>query len=78
MGISDFDLDIIAATLTNITDWESTDLKKDFLECLEDNDILLPKSFAIKLIDDYLKVEARERASLNFNYKSFIKDRCIS
>ncbi len=63
---------IIANTLSNIYDWESDDLKTDFVtfinsECEIDSDKLG------KLFDDYNALSPRIRDDISFDLNGFIK-----
>lgn len=71
-------IEIIADTLCNLFDWDSEDLKLDFINSLKENDIQITNQIAEKIFDDFTSLDAKTRNSPSFDYKKFISDRYIS
>lgn len=71
-------LEIIADTLCNIFDWDSEDLKSDFINSLKENDVQINEKTAEKIFDDFTNLDAKTRNSPSFDYQKFISDRYIS
>jgi len=71
-------IEIIADTLCNIFDWDSTDLKSDFINALKQNEIKIDNEIAKKIFDDFMNLDAVIRCSPEFNYQEFISNRYIS
>jgi hypothetical protein len=72
------EIEIIADTLSNLFDWDSTDLKSDFINALKQNEIKLENKIAEKIFDDFMNLDALTRCSPGFNYQEFILNRYIS
>ncbi len=72
------EIEIIADTLCNLFDWDSTDLKSDFINSIKQNNITLNDSIIEKIFDDFMDLDALTRCSPSFNYKQFISNRYIS
>jgi hypothetical protein len=72
------EIEIIADTLCNIFDWDSSDLKSDFINALKQNNIQLKNEIAEKIFDDFMTLDAVTRSSPDFNYQEFISSHYIS
>lgn len=70
--------EIIADTLCNLFDWDSQDLKMDFMNSLKENDVQITDQVAEKIFDDFVRLDAKTRNSPRFDYQKFISDRYIS
>lgn len=71
-------IEIISDTLCNIFNWDSQNLKLDFINSLVENNIQIPLEVAEKIFDDFVKLEASVRCSPSFDYYEFILARYIS
>ena len=71
-------IEIIADTLCNLFDWDSEDLKLDFISSLKENDVQIENQVAEKIFDDFVSLDAVTRNSPRFDYQKFISDRYIS
>lgn len=76
--MKNFEIEIIADTLANLFKWNSMDLKSDFLQSLEENEIHIPLTMVERIFEDFIKLDSLERSSPRFNYVKFISDRYTS
>ena len=63
---------IISNTLSNVYDWESEDLKGDFVQFLH-SEYQIEESKLSQIFDDYNSIPALERESLSFDINQFVK-----
>jgi hypothetical protein len=78
MNISHHDLDIISSGLVKSLEWFSESPLSEWLLYLRENEIYIDDAAAIKILEDYLSIDATRRCSPTFDYSEFIKDQCIS
>lgn len=78
MNISNHDLDLIASGLAQSLKWCSETPLSDWLHYLRENEIYIDDAAAIKILEDYLSIDATRRCSPAFDYSAFIKDQYIS
>ena len=71
-------IELIADTLSNIFDWDSKNLKSDFIKSLKENEIRVPFEIAEKIFDDFINLDVKTRNSPSFDYQQFISARYIS
>lgn len=71
-------IELIADILSNIFDWDSQDLKYDFIQSLLENEISISSVTAEKIFDEYMSLEATVRNSPEFDFHKFILNRYIS
>ena len=72
------EIEIIADTLSSIYDWDSLDLKSDFINAVKKNNINLSDQTIEKILNDFFDLDALTRCSPRFNYHEFILNRYIS
>lgn len=62
---------VISNTLSNLYDWESEDLKEDFVSFLH-NEYNIDKEKLSELFDQFNSLPALERDSVSFNLPDFV------
>lgn len=72
------DIEIIADTLCNIFDWDSQDLRSDFIQALKENDLHISSELAEKIFDNFINLDVVTRSSPGFNFHEFISAHYIS
>ena len=72
------EIEIISDTLCSIYDWDSLDLKSDFMNAVKQNNINLSDKIIEKIFDNFMNLDALTRCSPEFNYQEFISNHCIS
>lgn len=76
--IKESDCDILSNTLSNLYDWESEDLEKDFIQFVKSEIPHISDQDLKKLFRDYNELSPLERDHVGFDARSFILKTFIS
>jgi len=71
--VSKRDIEIICNSLANIYDWDSENLENDFILFIKSEIPHLERDRIEKIINDFERLPAEQKNSINFNYREFVE-----
>jgi hypothetical protein len=72
--ITQEEMRILINTLSNIYDWSSENLEKDFVSFIQSEIKTIPEDKIVNLFNKFESIPTLERESIHFNFESFIRN----